>query len=690
MGFRRMSAARSVAGAAALALLAAPLALAGAAGAAAPGTLTTWGSNGFGQLGNGTTSTIPVDPAAVTGLSGVVDVHGGREHVVALASGGEVYTWGSNQEGQLGVGGTSNRSVPTRVTVPCPGAEVVTAVETGHNSTLALCSGGGVWTWGLNADGQLGNGTTTLSRTPVAVTGLSDAVAIAAGRDMSYAVRAGGSLVAWGDNAFGELGDGTLTDRSTPVAVSGLSNVTGIAAGRNHGLALRSDGSVWAFGANTYGQVGNGGTTDQQAPVEVVPSTSLATEVAAGAHHSYALRSNGQVLSWGRNYRNELGDGTSTMRTRSVTVLGVSGAVSIGSGRDHGLAVLGDGSVKAWGQNANGQLGDGTLVNRSTAVTVPGVDGAIKAGGGGGEYSVVLESSGPAPNQPPTARFTTSCDRLVCSFDASGSSDTDGTIASHSWDFGDQSAPQSGATVTHAFAATGSYTVTLTVTDDDQATGTTDTQVAVSAIPPAAVAFRAGGSYDGSTRTPTVTVPAGVVSGDRMLLFVSTSRNATATTPTGWSRLGSVIDGTDLETWVFSRSAGTETAGTPVRTTLDATSKVTATLLVYAGAAAPSTAVSAVESRYVTGHRARSATVTTAGSTVVAYWVDKTSTTHGWTLPTGLAARAMQAGVAGTAMLTSTAGDASGVAPGTWPGATATAGVASGKAVAWTVVLPPA
>jgi alpha-tubulin suppressor-like RCC1 family protein len=122
---------------AALVLMAAPLGAAGEAVAApGAGVLWSWGSNSFGQLGNGATSTSPAPPAAVSGLSDVVDVHGGREHVAALTSSGSVFTWGSNVEGQLGLGDAVNRSRPTRVTVPCAAGQV-TAVETGHNSTLA-------------------------------------------------------------------------------------------------------------------------------------------------------------------------------------------------------------------------------------------------------------------------------------------------------------------------------------------------------------------------------------------------------------------------------------------------------------------------------------------------------------------------------------------------------------------------
>jgi alpha-tubulin suppressor-like RCC1 family protein len=682
MVVRRMAAARAVV---ALAVLAAPLAVAGnAAGAAAPGTLTTWGSNAFGQLGNGTTSATPVGPGAVAGLTDVVDVHGGREHVVALTADATVYTWGSNKEGQLGLGDSSNRSTPTVVPGLCPGSQV-TAVETGHNSTLALCGDGTVWAWGLNADGQLGDGSTTLRRSPVRVSGLTDAVAIAAGRDMAYAVRAGGTLVAWGDNQYGELGNGSTVDSSTPVAVPALTNVAGIAGGRNHALALLADGSVRAFGANTYGQLGDGSTVNRSTAVPVLGLSSRVVEVIAGAHHSYALRDDGQVLSWGRNYRDELGNGSTAASTRPVSVTGVSSAASIGSGRDHGLAVMTDGTVMAWGYNANGQLGDGTTTNRSVAVVVPGVSGATKAGGGGGEYSVVL--GGQVGNRPPTARAAVTCHQLACTFDGSASTDPDGTITDYSWDFGDGSALGSGPTLTHQFAAVGSYTVTLTVTDDAAASGRAVSTVSVS---DASIVFRGARTFDGSTVRPTVTVPTQAAPGDQLLLFLTTGRAATAATPAGWTLQRSVSDGTDVRGWVFSRIAVIGTAGSTVAVPLDATSKASATILAYGGAGQPAGVLGSAETGTTALHKAPSALDVTSGSTVVHLWADKVAASHGWSLPATVTARSTTPGVGTSGILTSVSADASGVAAGTWPGVTADAGTASAKAVAWTVVLPPA
>jgi hypothetical protein len=120
---------------------------------------------------------------------------------------------------------------------------------------------------------------------------------------------------------------------------------------------------------------------------------------------------------------------------------------------------------------------------------------------------------------------------------------------------------------------------------------------------------------------------------------------------------------------------------------LDASSKSSSMLYAYAGAGAP-TAAGVAEPGTTAAHRAPAATVATAGSTVVGYWVDKTSTAHGWTLPSSLTPRAATAG-SGTAMLTSASGDAAAVAAGTWSDTTATSGVKAAKAVAWTVVLPP-
>jgi PKD repeat protein len=555
---------------------------------------------------------------------------------------------------------------------------------------VALLANGTVRTWGLNADGQLGDGTTTLRRTPVTVVGLDNAVAIAAGRDMGYALRADGTVVAWGRNDEGQLGDGSTTRRTTPVRVGSLTNVVGIAGGRDHGLALRDDGTVWAWGSNDYGQVGDGSLTDRVSPVQV---TSGALEVIAGAHHSYALRADHTVAAWGRNYRANLGDGTTTNRTRPVSVRNLSSVASIGSGRDTGMAVLTDGRVMAWGSNAFGQVGDGTTVNRSTPVLVPGIEDAVLAGGGGAEYALVLVAPTiPPPPQDPAATFTSTCDGTSCSFDASGSGDPDGgTLVGYDWTFGDgESGAVSSATTVHEYAAAGTYPVTLTVTDDEGATGFVSEQVVVEDAPPPPVGpeWRATASSDSNTARPVVNVPVSVQPSDRLVLFVTTNRAATLTTPTGWTLLGAVSDSTDLRSWVLTRPAGPGLAGTSLTLTLDARSKTSLVLLAFSEAAAPSAWTSRAEPGSTNTHTAPAVAVAQDASRVVRYYVDKTSTVHGWTLAPVLVNRATTTG-SGSGFLAVVAGDQAGVAAGTAPALDATSGVNSSKAVAWTLVLPP-
>ncbi len=645
----------------------------------------TWGGNGFGQLGTGTTQA-RLAPGPVTGLEDVVDLHGGREHVAALRDDGTVWVWGSNQQGQLGLGGTSNRGTPTQV----PGLTGVTAVETGHNLSLALMADGTVRTWGLNADGQLGDGTTTLRRTPVSVVGLSDAVAIAAGRNMSYALRSDGTVVGWGRNDEGQLGDGTVVRRTTPVRVGTLTDVVGIAAGRDHGLALGSDGTVWAWGSNDYGQLGNGSRTDRVSPAPIVSGV---RQIIAGAHHSYGLRTDGTVAAWGRNYRNNLGDGTTTDRLRPVPVPNLTSVSSIGAGRDSGMAVLIDGRVMAWGHNETGQIGDGTTVDRSRPVLVPGIENAVLAGGGGAEYAVALVAPSGAPSpQDPVAAFTTSCQVRACSFDASGSADPDGgTVVGYDWTFGDDgSATASEAVTNHEFSAAGSYTVSLRVTDDEGATAVTTRQVVVDdpPPPPPTPEWRVTATSDSNTRSPRVFVPASVQPADRLVLFVTTNRAATLATPTGWTLLDMVSDGAEMRSWALTRAAG-PVAGTSLQLALDASSKVSVVLTAYSGAGAPTAWTRRAEPGSTSTHTAPAAAVAQDASRVVRYYADKASTARTWALAGTLAARATTSG-SGSGSLTAVAGDQGDVPAGTVPALGATSSVSASKALAWTLVLPPA
>lgn len=329
-----------------------------------------WGYNSVGELGDGTTSgpeTCGLEacsriPVAVDGPVGeVTQVSAGEEHGLTVLSDGAVKAWGDNADGELGNGTTKNSDTPVAVS----GLTEATSVAAGYNFSLTLLKSGTVEAWGYNADGQLGDGKTTKSDTPVAVSDLSEVVAVAAGENHSLALLKNGTVMAWGDNAEGQLGNGTTKKSEKPVKVSDLSGVVAISAGGEYSLAVLRNGTVEAWGYNDDGQLGNGTTTSSDTPV-AVSGLSEVVSVAAGSAHALALLKSGEVKSWGANQSGQLGDGGCCEKSDTpVAVSDLTEATAIAAGY-HSLALLRNGTIEDWGKNSLGQLGDDTSTGPET------------------------------------------------------------------------------------------------------------------------------------------------------------------------------------------------------------------------------------------------------------------------------------------------------------------------------------
>ncbi len=350
------------------------------------GTIWSWGRNTYGQLGDNTTTNRNA-PVAVSGLSGIVAVGGGINHSLALKSDGTVVGWGRNEYGQAGDGTTTQR----KTAVAVGGLTGISAISAGGNHSLALKSDGTVWSWGLNNNGRLGDGTTTQRTSPVQVSGLSDVIAVVGGQLHSMVLKDDGSVWMWGSNGVSQLGDGTSTDRWTPVQTSGLSGIRAISAGYRLSSAVKSDGTLWVWGANSYGSVGNGTLVEVATP-QAIDGIADAWQVGAGSNHGLVVREDGSIWTWGRTENRYLGDGRELWRTHPAEVSGLSQLAGVSIKATHGAAVKNDGTVVSWGRNEYGQLGDGTMILRPQTVNVSGT-GAI-AVSVSSNHTLILKSNG--------------------------------------------------------------------------------------------------------------------------------------------------------------------------------------------------------------------------------------------------------------------------------------------------------
>ena len=310
-------------------------------------------------------------------------------HTMVLKADGTVWTWGYNAYGQLGGGTTTNRHTPAQVI----GLSNIKAISAGSYHSLALAEDGTVWAWGYNGEGALGNGTTASSCIPVKVLTGTDSgkvKAISAGTGYSMAIKEDGTLWTWGSGSLGQLGNGTNESKSYPVNIQIDSKVKAISAGNANGMALTEGGVVWSWGYGGSGQVGDGTYETRLTPVRLLGLRGVVKAISVGENHSMALMEDGFIWSWGSGF---LGDGRVGTFNTPAQISGLTGIAAISAGNWQSMAIKTDGSLWAWGTNVNGQLGDGTILARDTPVKLNGISN-VKSVDMGYQHTVALCQNG--------------------------------------------------------------------------------------------------------------------------------------------------------------------------------------------------------------------------------------------------------------------------------------------------------
>ncbi|MCT6874491.1 MAG: InlB B-repeat-containing protein, partial [Bifidobacterium sp.] len=343
------------------------------------GNLYSWGFNNQGQLGNGTTTNsglgkviMPADGTKFTKISA------GFNYSLAIGSDGNLYGWGDNSYGQLGIGNpsVSPNQQPIKVILPT-GIPKFTQISAGDSHSLALGTDGNLYSWGDNTSGQLGrNPSATKDGTPRKVAmpaGITITQASAPNMINGYfslAVGSDGNLYSWGNNTFGQLGrdTGSATHDATPGRVPMPTGITciQISGGTFYTMALGSDGNVYSWGDNTQGELGRNTNSEQPGtlPNKVILPKGVTkyTAIAARGWCSLAMGSDGNLYSWGYNSYGQMGRETDTPTQNidpgKVTLpTGVTRFTQFGAGNQHTLAVGSDGNLYSWGSNKFGQLG---------------------------------------------------------------------------------------------------------------------------------------------------------------------------------------------------------------------------------------------------------------------------------------------------------------------------------------------
>jgi len=238
----------------------------------------------------------------------------------------------------------------------------------GTNHKCGITTVGAAYCWGDNRQGQLGDGGTTSSATPVAVAGGLTFASISTGGAHSCGLTAAGFAYCWGFNNSGQVGDSTTTDRWSPVAVKGGFTFAALVAGGLHTCGLTTTAATYCWGANGAYELGDGTGVDHSTPVAVKATVSFASLGSSVGSHTCGVTGSGLGYCWGSNVFGQVGDGTTTGAVPTPqAIAGTITFAAVSGGSDHSCGVSTAHFAYCWGYNGNGQLGTGSLGGTSPA-----------------------------------------------------------------------------------------------------------------------------------------------------------------------------------------------------------------------------------------------------------------------------------------------------------------------------------
>ena len=346
---------------------------------ASTGSLWLWGYNDSaaaqaGVLGDNTSVSKSSPVQTVSGGTNWKQVAAGLYHAAAIKTDGTLWTWGYNSTGTLGDGSSIvNKSSPIQTV---SGGTNWKQVAGGQSHAAAIKTDGTLWTWGYNAQGQVGDNSITHRSSPIqTVSGGTNWKLVAGGKYHTVAIKTDGTLWLWGYNSGGQLGDNTSTHRSSPVqTIAGGTNWKSVSGGSAHTVAIKTDGTLWTWGQNTLGQLGDNTRINKFSPVQTIAGGTNWKSVSSGIAYTAAIKTDGTLWLWGHNNYGQLGDNTIVHRSSPVqTVSGGTNWKQVAGGGFNIASIKTDGTLWTWAYNAQGQLGDNTIVHRSSPIqTVSG------------------------------------------------------------------------------------------------------------------------------------------------------------------------------------------------------------------------------------------------------------------------------------------------------------------------------